>query len=300
MHYDNLAPVCFFVYNRLSETKQSIEALSANFLALKSDLIVFSDGPKNAADEIKVNAVRDYLKRIKGFKSILIVESETNAGLANSIITGVNKVINKYGRVIVLEDDLVSSRNFLNFMNQALDFFESKNKICSISGFSFNFPYLNHYSHDYYFGLRSSSWGWATWLDRWSEIDWDLKDYSEFKSSFFKKRQFRRGGSDLPGMLNDQMTGRINSWAIRFCYHQYKHNQLTVIPSISKIQSIGFTSDATHTHFANRRFIIRLDNGEKIKFTFTNHIIPDSKLLSLFRAEFSWFNRFKNYIARVL
>ena len=165
------APVCLFTYNRLEETRKTLEALSANYLAKESDLIVFSDGAKSDDDVEKVEAVRAYLKTLSGFKSINISEAGSNNGLASSIISGVTEVLKDRKKVIVLEDDLISAPNFLDFMNQALDFYKDEQEIFSISGYTMDLDSLSKHNKDYYLNYRASSWGWATWDDRWKEID---------------------------------------------------------------------------------------------------------------------------------
>ena len=115
-----LAPIVLFVYNRLNHTRQTLEALQKNDLASKSELIIYSDSAKNKNDLDKVAKVREYIKNIDGFKKIIIRKAKKNIGLANSIINGVTKVVNEYGKIIVLEDDLMTSRFFLRFMNEAL------------------------------------------------------------------------------------------------------------------------------------------------------------------------------------
>ena len=175
-----LSPICLFTYNRLDETRQTVEALKRNFLAPLSCLYIFSDGPKDETITQKVNEVRQYIKTIGGFKAIKIFESPVNRGLAKSIIDGVTQIIEKYGRVIVLEDDLITSPNFLDFMNYALEFYQNKERVLSISGYSFSINYPNDYKYDVAIGFRASSWGWATWKDRWNKIDWRVNDYSSF------------------------------------------------------------------------------------------------------------------------
>ena len=155
--------ICLFTYNRAFETRQTIEALKLNFLAPFSQLFIFSDGPKNESDAEKVGEVRNYIRSIDGFKTVEIIESTINKGLANSIIEGVTQIIDKYEKVIVLEDDLVTTPNFLDFMNQALCFYNGKNNIFSISGFTMDLPSLAACKQDFYFSQRVSSWGWATW-----------------------------------------------------------------------------------------------------------------------------------------
>ena len=164
-----LAPICLFTFNRLEETKQTVEALQNNFLACESDLFIFSDGPKNELTKDKVIAVREFLMTIHGFKSITIFESKFNKGLANSIIDGVSQIINEFGKVIVLEDDLVTTPNFLDFMNQGLEHFKNNQRIYSISGFV---PLIkNPHDFDFFLHERSYPWGWATWNQEWSQVD---------------------------------------------------------------------------------------------------------------------------------
>lgn len=280
-----LAPVILFTYNRLSETKQTVEALQQNFLAKESDLFIFSDGSKNEEGQKKIKEVREYLRTIRGFKSIQIIESKVNKGLANSIIYGVTHVLKAYGRAVVLEDDLITAPNFLNFINQALDFYNEDREIISISGYTLNLPSLPG-TKDFYFGYRASSWGWATWEDRWDNIGWSLSEYNELKKDRDASKKFNRGGSDLSKMLQNQVNKKIDSWAIRFCYHQSKHDLKTVFPTKSKIKSIGFGSDATHTSFT-KRFETSLDNGEQIDFVFNRFEGMDKTLVKEFRNKFS-------------
>lgn len=288
-----LAPICLFTYNRPIETKQTIEALKKNRLASESELFIFSDGAKNENSSVKIHEVREYLSSVEGFKSVETFFSATNKGLANSIIDGVSLIIKKYGKVIVLEDDLVTSSNFLDFMNQALDFYTDKKEIFSISGYSMDLPSLQVYNKDFYMGVRASSWGWGTWLNRWQDVDWQVKDYNTFKWNFIKQLKFAKGGSDMPYMLRKQMNGSIDSWAIRWCYHQFKCNQFTVFPSKSKIISIGFGENATHTK-KTKRFTTNKDEELKYDFSFDNNIIIDPKLISEFRAKFSFLQRLKD------
>ena len=291
-----LAPICLFTYNRLDETRQTVEALKCNFLASLSCLYIFSDGPKDETTTQKVNEVRQFLKTINGFKAIKIFESPINRGLANSIIDGVTQIIEKYGRVIVLEDDLITSPNFLDFMNHALNFYLSNDKIFSISGYTMDLPSLKMYNKDYYLSYRASSWGWATWKNRWQTVDWEMCDYNSFELNPIQQIKFMRGGSDMPYMLWKQMNGKIDSWAIRWCYNQFKNDQLTIYPTVSKIYNIGFGDNSTHTktgrHFNPNNFIqAKIDN-----FNFDNYPSINRNISKEFRSVFSVYNRIKNKI----
>lgn len=293
MNTSKLAPICLFAYNRFEETKQTVVALKNNFLASQTDLYIFSDGWKDWSSKHEVLKVRAFLKEIKGFKSVTIKESIVNRGLANSIIHGVTEIISLESKVIVVEDDLVSSPNFLNFMNEALDFYENNQSIFSISGYSMHLPSLKSYKNDYYLGVRASSWGWATWRRSWTDIDWEIKDYSNFLKSNRKRKEFNVGGSDMTKMLANQMNHKIDSWAIRWCYNQFKRKQYTVFPRISKLISIGFGANATHTK-STKRFDTILDKGEQTNFNFSKDVHLEKKLTREFQYKFSILARLKD------
>ena len=291
---DTLAPICLFVYSRLKETKLTVETLQKNFLASASQLFIFADGALDKDNIEEVQAVREYIHTISGFSNVTIYESDINIGLANSIISGVSKIVNIYNKVIVLEDDLLLSTNFLCFMNQALTFYKEKERILSISGYSFELKYPNNYKYDVAFSIRASSWGWATWKNRWQQIDWELKDYSSFKRNPIKHIMFNLGGSDLSRMLIRQVKGKIDSWSIRFAYHQYKHNYIDVFPIRSKVINNGFNPKATHTKNRSSRFDTRLDISGQHTFSFTEYIEEDKHITKQFTKHYSYYNRLKN------
>jgi hypothetical protein len=295
-----LAPVVLFTYQRLDTLQQTVEALKLNYLAAESDLYIYSDAAKGVDDQEAIDCVRDYIKSIHGFKTITIHESDSNKGLASSIIEGVNDILKTHGAVIVVEDDLVSSPNFLNYMNASLHFYKEESKVFSIAGYSL--PIKNCQSEfDVYFTSRSSSWGWATWKDRWEGIDWEVKDYSSFKNNSVARQNFNKMGSDMSKMLNSQMSGGINSWAIRWCYHQFKNNLYSVHPFVSKIRNIGFnSSDATNTKEKFNRYKTNLGSGEKVEFNFSEEYNLEPKIIKQFTSPFSIKSRLIYKISNLL
>ncbi|OXS79114.1 glycosyltransferase [Domibacillus enclensis] len=243
---ENLAPILLFVYNRPDTTKKTIEALIKNELSKESELYIFSDAAKDTSQKKKVDEVRKIIHDVNGFKNVHLKIEEKNKGLANSIIDGVTKVAENQGKVIVLEDDLITSPWFLRYMNDTLNLYEDNSKIWSISGYSpaINFP--EDYNNDLYLTGRACSWGWATWNSRWKLIDWDISNYSSFKKDKKQKKAFNRQGNDMSFMLRNQMKGYIDSWAIRWCYNQFLNNSLTIYPRYSYIENIGFKNSSTH------------------------------------------------------
>lgn len=285
MKNSEFAPILLFTYKRLDTLKLAVEALQQNYHASKSELFIFSDGGKTA-DEIEVNKVRDFIKKIDGFKQVTIIESPKNKGLANSIIDGVTHIIKDYKKVIVLEDDLVTSPNFLAYSNQALDFYQNNTQVFSIAGYTIPIVVPDGYNDETYFLPRAGSWGWATWGDRWEKVDWQVKSFAEFRKNKDEILAFNAGGSDMYNMLNKQMNGSIDSWAIRWCYEQYRLGSYTLYPLKSKVKNIGFNNMATHTNVFNR-YDTLLDEGEKTAFSFPSYVKIDNRFLSQFQSFFS-------------
>jgi GR25 family glycosyltransferase involved in LPS biosynthesis len=254
---EDLAPIVLFVYNRPIHTKLTLDSLSKNPLAEKSEIYIFSDGIKeehSKEDLIKIEETRSIIHSINWCKKLNIETSNSNKGLANSIIDGVTKIISEKKKVIVLEDDLTFSPNFLTFMNQALIKYKDNTQIYSISGYRFPGEIDNIIKEDVFLFPRVSSWGWGTWLDRWENIDWQIKNYDQFIVTSKEKKKFNRGGDDLSNMLKLQMEKKINSWAIRWAYNQYREEKLTLYPKINLVSNIGIDGSGTHCKPSSKNY----------------------------------------------
>ena len=240
------APVVVFAFNRPDSLRLCISSLLRNSECRDTDLTVFIDGPRpGREDDIsKIQEVRKIASDITGFHSVETRFSEANKGLGPSVIAGVSEVISRYGRAIVVEDDLEVSRNFLSFMNQGLNKYEAVDEVFSVCGYSNKVTAPGNYPYDVYFCPRSSSWGWATWKDRWESCDWSLDDWDSVRSN---ARAFNKwGGSDCFSMLDSWKTGKNKSWAIRFCYNQFIQGKLSLFPVVSRIDNNGFDGNGTN------------------------------------------------------
>ncbi|MDX2306010.1 MAG: glycosyltransferase [Microscillaceae bacterium] len=263
----NLAPICLFTFKRLDTTIETVEALKKNIYASESELFVFTDAPRphKEGEADTVEKVKEYLSTITGFKKIHLNPRSNNLGCAKSIITGVTEVMDQFGKAIVVEDDIVTSTNFLAFMNQCLDKYENNQKIWSISGYTYAIKYPKNYPYDVYMVQRGSPWGWASWKDRWDGVDWKAPDFLEFMKDRKQVKAFHEGGSDLSRMVYRNLFGDIDGWDPIWIYQQFKNKQHTIYPVVSKVQNIGFTQEATHTKFYNR-FKTVLDQSGKTEF----------------------------------
>lgn len=241
----NLSPIALFVYNRPEHTKQTIEALLSNPLAKYSELFIFSDAAKSARAIENVQRVREYIATISGFKNIHITERNYNWGLANSIIDGVTWLCERYGRVIVLEDDLVVAPTLLNYMNDALGKYEDNEKVMQISGYMFPLPI--EADSDAFFLPFTTSWGWATWKRAWKKFDPEAKAFESLKLDAQKRKSFDLDNSyPYFKMLQQQQKGLIDSWAIRWNLSVFSENGLVLFPRVTLVNNHGFDGSGVH------------------------------------------------------
>lgn len=267
------APIAVIAFNRVETLRSTLNSLKANRLADQSDLFIFIDGPRadKPGEEEKVRQVRMLAEQVSGFKAVTIKASDQNKGLAKSIIGAATELLNQYGRVIVVEDDLFLSPSFLTYMNTMLDAYENDARVMQVTGYSAKIRFPKRFKCDHYLTHRAHSWSWGTWKDRWDTVDWEVKDYDELAASKAKQRAFCEYGSDLFGMLRGWKYGRNNSWFIRFNYSMHKQNRFSVAPIKSLVRNDGFGVDATNCKSYNR---YKIDFMPELKTTWD---IPEYK-----------------------
>lgn len=239
-----LSPILLFVYNRLTHTQRCVEALLRNPLASESKLFVYSDGAKDASQQETVNEVRNYIHSISGFKNIIVIERNENWGLARNIIDGVTTQINQYGRVIVLEDDLVVAPHFLKFMNDALEAYKNEPQVGHIQGCDFTQdPTLP----DTFLIKWTGSWGWATWDRAWKHFNPNGKALLQELEARKLTYTFDFDGKyGYTRMLRRQIEGKNNSWAIRWNASLFLKGILSLNVGRSLVQNEGFDGSGTN------------------------------------------------------
>lgn len=245
MSLPQLAPIVLFVYNRPLHTELTLSTLKKNKLADESILYIYCDGLKeNASSETttQVNEVRKVVKEQQWCKEVIIIESKKNKGLAESIKTGVSEVIKNHGKVIVMEDDLITSPAFLTYMNKALNYYQKRKSVFSISGY--NLPATKmaipeDYEYDVYVSLRNGSWGWATWEGRWNQVDWNVANFEAISKNLPLQDAFNRRGDDVYPMLQSQQSGKLNIWSIQFTVAHFENHAVSMVPTVSYVDNIG-------------------------------------------------------------
>lgn len=239
-----LAPILLFAYNRPRHLQRTVEALAQNPLAQDSELFVFADGARTEDDREDVDLVRSYIHTIEGFKTVHRVERDRNYGLAANIIDGVTRVVNEYGRVIVLEDDLVTAPGFLQFMNDALDTYADEPRVGHIQAYDFT---QNPRLPETFLIKFTGSWGWATWQRAWQHFNPDgqyLLD--ELRRRHLTHRFDFNGKYGFTRMLRRQVEGKNNSWAIRWNASLFLQDILSLNVGRSLVQNEGFDGSGTH------------------------------------------------------
>jgi len=269
-----MTPIALITYNRPNHLYRTLDALSSNEGARDTDLFIFSDGPKSDSDALIIKDVRNI--SVEGFRSVSRINNIVNVGSSDTVLNAVTYVLSMYDSVIVVEDDLVTSSNFLVYMNHCLELFKDRKDISSISGYN-AIP-----AAEPYLSRRPCSWGWATWNDRWFVFDpYNQKIMKE------DKRGFNLGGDDLYRMYK-----QIDIWDVKWAFHNYKNNLYSFYPAVSKVQNIGSDGSGMHVKKTNR-YDVRLDTSSS--FVYNKDIQPDPVMLERFRAfyHYSLFKRFK-------
>lgn len=296
----NLAPVVVFGYNRPDHIRKCLMALNDCLMADKTDIYIFVDGPKKESEQENVcmvqSVVIDFEKK-SNFASTTYYFKDNNFGLANSIIEGVSRIIEKYGRVIVVEDDLIVNPFFIKYSNEALDFYKNNVQIWSVSAFSYDLNSLREYKRDVFFVRRGCSCGWATWKDRWETVDWKCKKYNTFLYMIYYSWLFMLGGRDLPIMLREQMNGKIDSWAVRWCFSQACQKKITVYPWKSLIENIGCDGSGIHSGNNIINSTYSQDFGKKVEFC---EVVNNHKINKEFRNQYGFgFFYYLEYVIKI-
>lgn len=239
----NVAPVILFVYNRIFHTKKCIESLLKNKEAVSTDLIIYSDGPKEKSDP-KITELREYLKTVSGFKSVSLVIRSRNLGLADNIISGLTEQFEKYDKLIVLEDDLILSPYFLQYMNDALKLYENEDRVGSVHGYIYP---VKKKLPETFFIRGADCWGWGTWKRAWKHFESDGQKLLARIDELNLKKDFNYGGAySYYGMLKKQVEGKNNSWAVRWHASLFIKGMLTLYPGVSFVNNQGADASGTH------------------------------------------------------
>ncbi|MFN5183921.1 MAG: DapH/DapD/GlmU-related protein, partial [Bacteroidota bacterium] len=265
----DLSPVVLFIFNRPEHTRKTLTALENNYLAKESILYVFADGPLlNSTDKEKllIDQTRGVVKEKKWCKEVIVIESNENKGLADSIIDGVTFVLKKYDKVIVLEDDIVTSVGFLKFMNDALEFYKNIEQVYHISGF--NYPNCPSLPETFFYNVPLC-WGWATWRRSWAKFERSTDALIDFLDKSNKWQELNKfGGNFLGSQLIANKYGSLKTWFIKWHTSVFINGGFTLYPNSSLVNNIGFDSSGINngtTNIYTHNFLAEKIEVKKIK-----------------------------------
>jgi hypothetical protein len=274
-----LAPIGISTYKRLDHLKQTINALKSNAISKSSRLYIFSDAPR-AGDEEAVNELRDYLNHIDGFSEVVVIERVSNSRVYNNR-NGLQYLLDKYGKTIFMEEDIVTQPGFLEFMNCALEYYKDNANIISISGYTPPIKIPEKYSNDVFFLQRFNGWGFGTWRHKFIKINQNI-DKCEYiqkinDRNFYKKLALC--GEDIPRLVDKDARGMIDALDVKIMYQQALNDWYTVYPRISLAQNIGHDGSGLHCIMTDKFHHDRL--WDKVReFEFLEDVYVDSRIVS--------------------
>jgi hypothetical protein len=295
-----ISPILIFTHNRLEHLDILISSLEKNNLYKKSKLLVFSDGPKNDSDEKKIKKIRLFLKKKLIPKNSEIIKRDNNLGLSKNIISGISQAFKIYDRAIILEDDLEVSPFFLNYMNDALSLYANSVNVAGISGYMYPIDSKN-FSNSFFFLKLIESWGWGTWKRAWNNFE---KDSLRLKKKIDEKKlanQFNFGsGISYYKMLEDNINGLNDSWAVRWYASTFLKNMYTLFPSKSFVKNIGIDNSGENCNYTTvYDSSINLEYN-KLEKNNISELFSDRLLIQAFFKKIKYKRYFDNFINKII
>ena len=302
------SPIIIFTYNRLDHLNILIDSLKKNNLFSTSKVYVFSDGPKNENDKKKIEKIRFNLKKLLISKNSEIIERKNNIGLSKNIISGINQTFNIHKQAIILEDDLEVSPLFLDYMNDALNLYADNENVASISGYMYPID-PKKFSNVFFFLKLIESWGWGTWKRSWNNFE---TDSAKLKKAINKKKLIDEfnlsSGISYYKMLNDNIKGKNDSWAIRWYASTFLKNMFTLFPNKSFVKNIGIDNSGENCNYTTvYDSIINLDYNNRLKKIECLELIENRNVIKSFlnRVKYKRYaetiiNKIKNYINKLI
>ncbi len=285
----NLAPILVFCYNRPWHVKQTLEALSRNELADQSVLYIYCDGPKaDASEEMhqKISEVRQVVRKCQWCKVVHVVEAEKNKGLAANIVEAVTEIVNQYGRVITLEDDIITSVGYLRYMNDALEMYKDDEQVMHISGYMW--PHRGKLAETFFYEVPYPGGGWATWQRAWKHYTDDAKllyDYWCTRWNEFNKF----GGDYLQSQLEKNYRGVMKTWFIKWHSVMLQRGALTLYPGKSLTNNIGFDEQATNCYTTDKFDVVPADYVEIKRIPIKKNKRAAREIYAFYQGR--WYNR---------
>jgi GT2 family glycosyltransferase len=283
MKKNNLPGIALFAYNRPVHLKKTLNSLMKNYNSSSFDIFIFCDGPKKISDLKKVKKVREIVSDLKHFKSKKVRLNKKNLGLANSLLQGITETLKKKESVVVLEDDLITNKYYLNFMSEGLEFFKNDNRVGSITGYSYT-ELEKSETKDVFLSQRHASWGWGTWRHLWNNMNWEKKWALKQINNLNFKKNFNKAGKDMHQMLVEQLEGKSDTLDIMVNLNYFKMNKYCVCPRKSLLFNVGLDGTGIHCKKGDKIFN-NFSNSFKVKKF--EKITPQEKIIKRIAKSFT-------------
>ena len=290
-----LAPILVSVYNRKSSLLECIECLKKSKLASESILYIVSDLAYKKDDIEIIEKIREEIKNIKGFKEVISINRERNFGAFNSVKLAIDEIVNRYGKIIFLEDDIRVSPYFLGYMNKALNLFEDDKKIFSISGYLFPIKEIENSKKDIFIWERYCPWGMGVWKDRWNKIDWDLNEYDKFIKDKERVKKFNNIEPNAIIMLERVREGIVEAMDAKICFHSFNNNLYTIYPKKTLTVNRGHDGSGEHCGEDEKYYNQELDKN--FNPILTDKLEVDKKI---YKTLYSYHYSFLRHVIRPL
>ncbi len=283
-----IAPIVIFSYDRPSHLQQTLDALSKNLLADQSDLFIYCDGAKATASQEQLRRIADNRRvahAADGFKSVTVIERPHNVGLKANIVGAVTEIVNRYGRIITLEDDVITSPGFLQFMNEALELYKDDERVMHISGYMW--PHRLPLPETFFYEMPYPGGGWATWKRAWQYYDDDAaKLYHKWENRW---DEFNTVGTHLQKQLYDNYRGTLNTWFIKWHAVLLERGGLTLYPGKSLTNNIGFDELATNCYTTNKFDVIPVDSIRVKRIPIRENTLAAHEIYAFYQGR--WYNK---------
>jgi hypothetical protein len=267
------SPVLISVYNRLDHLKTCIDSLRRNPISSETDLYVVSDAASKASDELKIRSVREYIGHVQGFKNVSAINRERNWGSFLSVKNSIDDVIGKYGKIIFLEDDNIVSPNFLNFLNDGLDFYQDDISIFSISAYNFPIEIPKTYKNYIYKWQGFNAWGVGFWESRWKLVDWNLPGIKELRKA---RRRLDQVAEHLYWLLLDDIEQNKVTIDAIVSYYIINKKLYSIFPLSSKVRNTGHEGSGEHCGVDEQYSQQAIDSGAE--YQLIKSIEPDERI----------------------
>lgn len=227
------------LYNRPDHSRQVLQSLADNNVKRVVAYLDYSERPDiRSNQEIMEKDIRFY--QDAGI-DIEFIKRPRSYGLARSVRESLNeRFADGADGVILLEDDCVIAPGGYRFFEEGLTELQGNKKIRSLCGFTHpGCRFIFDPEADILLLSRFSTWGWATWRDRWQQYETDLRKLVSFADTI--KVDIADFSSDIAKLCSSDkyLNGEVDIWSLNWILLHYLTSTFAAYPIEPVINNIG-------------------------------------------------------------